>query len=128
VTGGDKSKIIMANKETVMLQVTDALLKDMTKTIVQGVNPNKVILFGSYAKGTARPDSDLDFLVIKNGPFNAERTREAEMVKLWEVCFDYNIPLDFLVYSPEEIEQWQSVPNHVIAHAIKDGKVLYERN
>ena len=110
-----------------MLQVTDELLKEMTETIVQGVNPNKIILFGSHAKGTARPDSDLDVLVVEDGPFNAGRTREAEMVKLWEVCFDYNIPLDFLVYSPEEIEQWQGVPNHVVAHAVKDGKVLYER-
>lgn len=115
-------------KETPMLQVTDELLKEMTETIVRGVSPNKIILFGSYAKGTARPDSDLDFLVVEDGPFNARRSRESEMVRLWEICFDYNIPLDFLVYSPEEIDQWKDVRNHVIAHALKDGKVLYERN
>lgn len=45
-------------KGTPMLQVTDELLKEMTETIVRGVNPSKIILFGSYAKGTARPDSD----------------------------------------------------------------------
>lgn len=117
-----------SDKEIAMLQVTDELLEEMTATIVRGVNPRKIILFGSHAKGTARPDSDLDFLVVEDGPFNHGRTRETEMVKLWEACFDYNIPLDFLVYSPEEIELWQGVTNHVIAHAIKDGKVLYERN
>lgn len=111
-----------------MLQVTSELLKDMTKTIVQGVNPRSIILFGSHATGTARPDSDLDFLVVEDGPFDARNTRESAMLKLWEICFDYNIPLDFLVYSPEEIEQWKNVSAHVIAHAIRDGKVLYERN
>lgn len=111
-----------------MLQVTTELLKDMTNTIVQGVNPRSIILFGSYARGTARPDSDLDFLVVEDGPFDALKPRESAMLKLWEVCFDYNIPLDFLVYSPEEIEQWKDVRTHVISHALKDGKVLYERN
>jgi len=112
---------------TPMLQVTDDLLKEMTETIVREINPNKIILFGSYANGTAQPDSDLDFLIVEDGPFNAQRSRESEMVKLWEVCFDYNIPLDFLVYTPEEIDQWKDVRNHVIAYALKDGKVLYER-
>lgn len=110
-----------------MLQVTDELLREMTETIVRGVNPRKIILFGSHARGTARPDSDLDFLVVEEGPFDVRRTRESEMLKLWDVCFEYNIPLDFLVYSQEEIEQWKDVRNHVIAHALKDGKVLYER-
>jgi len=50
------------------------------------------------------------------------------MVKLWEVCFDYNIPLDFLMYFPEEIDQWKDVRNHVIAHVLKDGNVLNGRS
>lgn len=111
-----------------MLQVTDQLIQEMTDIIVRGVNPRKVVLFGSHARGEARPGSDLDFLVIEDGPFGPGRAREDEMVKLWDLFFEYSVPMDFLVYSPDEIEKWQSAPNHVVAHALKDGKVLYERH
>jgi len=53
-----------------MLQVTKELLKEMTAIIVREVNPCKIILFGSHARGTARRDSDLDFLVVEDGPFS----------------------------------------------------------
>jgi predicted nucleotidyltransferase len=110
-----------------MIQVTDQLIQQMTDTIVQEIKPRKVILFGSHARGTARPDSDLDFLIVEDGPFNAQRSRRKEMARLWRLFMDYRIPLDFLVYTPEEIEERQCARNHVIAHALKDGKVLYER-
>ena len=109
-----------------MLQVTDELLNEITDIIVREVSPRKVILFGSHARGDARADSDLDFLVVEDGPFNAQRSRRAEMTRIWKVLFDYPIPMDFLVYTPEEIEKWRTSKNHVIAHALKDGKVLYE--
>jgi len=109
-----------------MLQVTDELLQEMTDIIVREVSPRKVILFGSHARGDARPDSDLDFLVVEDGPFNARRSRRAEMTRMWKVLFDYPVPMDFLIFTPEEIEKWQTSQNHVIAQAMKDGKVLYE--
>ena len=108
------------------MQVTDELLNEITDIIVREVSPRKVILFGSHARGDARADSDLDFLVVEDGPFNAQRSRRAEMTRIWKVLFDYPIPMDFLVYTPEEIEKWRTSKNHVIAHALKDGKVLYE--
>jgi uncharacterized protein len=109
-----------------MLKVTDELLKEMTNLIVREVRPRKIILFGSHARGTARPDSDLDFLVVEDGPFNAQRSRRAEMTRLWNILFDYMIPIDFLVFTPEEIEKWRPTHNHVIAHALKEGRVMYE--
>ncbi len=111
-----------------MLQVTDELLKEMTDTIVREVKPRQVILFGSHARGDARPDSDLDFLIVEDGPFDAIRSRRAEMTRLWELLFDYFIPIDFLVFTPEEMDKWKDAKNHVIAHVIKEGKVLYEAN
>lgn len=109
-----------------MLQVTEELLKEMTDLIVREVKPRKIILFGSYARGTARADSDLDFLVVEDGPFNAQRSRRAEMTRLWDIMFDYFIPIDFLVFTPQEIEQWKDTKNHVIAHALREGRMLYE--
>ena len=109
-----------------MLQVTDELLKEMTDIIVREVSPRQVILFGSHARGDAHPDSDLDFLVVEDGPFNASRSRRAEMTRMWKILFDYPIPMDFLIFTPEENEKWKTSQNHVIAQAMKDGKVLYE--
>jgi len=61
--------------------VTKTLLQEMTEKIVREINPRKVVLFGPHARGTARPVSDLDFLIIENGPFNAQRRRRAERFK-----------------------------------------------
>ena len=109
-----------------MLQLTDELLREMTDAIVREIKPRQIILFGSHARGDARPDSDLDFLVVEDGPFNAGRSRRAAMTRLSELLFDYFIPMDFLVFTPEEIEKWKDAKNHVIAHALKEGRVLYE--
>ena len=102
--------------------VTEELLKEMTEKIVREVNPRKVVLFGSYARGTARPDSDLDFLIVEDGAFNAQRSRRAEMTRFP----DLRIPIDFLVYSSEEVANWQDSKNHVIHHAMNDGRILNE--
>jgi len=110
-----------------MLQVTKELLKEMTDIIVREVNPRKIILFGSYARGTARRDSDLDFLVVEDGPFSPERSRESEMTRLWDIFFEYNIPIDFLVFTPEEVAKWGKAKNHVVAHALREGQVMYDR-
>lgn len=106
--------------------VTEELLQEMTEKIVREVNPRKVVLFGSHARGTARPDSDLDFLIIEDGPFNAQHSRRAEMARLWMLFPELRIPLDFLVYSSEEVAKWQYSKNHVIHHAMNDGRILYE--
>jgi predicted nucleotidyltransferase len=111
-----------------MLQVTKELVNEMAEIIVREVNPRKIILFGSHARGTARPDSDLDFLIVEDGPFTPQRSRESEMTRLWEILFDYNIPMDFLVFSPEEMVKWGKTKNHVIAHALHEGQVLYDRS
>lgn len=111
-----------------MLQVTDELLKEMTDIIVREVNPRKVILFGSRARGEAGPDSDLDFLIEEEEPFGPERSRHAEMTRIWKALGNYYIPIDILVFSMNEMEQWRTARNHVIARALKEGKVLYERS
>jgi predicted nucleotidyltransferase len=111
-----------------MLQVTEKLIQEMTDLIVREVKPRKIILFGSHARGTSRANSDLDFLVVEDGPFDAQRSRRAEMTRLGNIMFDYFIPIDFLVFTPQEIDEWKDVKNHVIAHALREGRTLYESN
>jgi len=106
--------------------VTEELLKEMTEKIVREVNPRKVVLFGSHARGTACTSSDLDFLVVEDGPFDARHSRRGAMTRLRTVLGEYFIPMDFLVFTPQEIEEWKDVGNHVVSHALREGITLYE--
>lgn len=111
-----------------MLRVDEELLKRMTETIVRELAPEKIVLFGSHARGTADPGSDLDFLVVAGKPFSRHHSRKEEMMRLYRRFFDYDIPLDFLLFDQEEVKRWQSVENHVIAQALSEGRTLYERH
>ena len=65
-----------------MPDLGDALLDRMIRTLVAEADPEQVILFGSRARGDARPDSDVDLLVVESEPFGAGRCRHAETVRL----------------------------------------------
>jgi len=61
--------------------ITKELLQEMTEKIVREINPRKAVLFGSHARGTARPDSSLDFLIVEDGSFIAQHSRLAEVTR-----------------------------------------------
>ena len=81
---------------------------------------SKVILFGSHARGDARPDSDLDFLVIE--PRVADH--RAEMVRLEHVLQPLRVPADVLVTTEADFEEWRDTPGTVLYDAAKEGKVF----
>ena len=109
-------------------RVDSALLQRMAAAIVAKVDPEQVILFGSHARGDAEADSDIDLLVIEAEPFGPGRDRRAEAVRLWRALAEFRVPKDILVYSSDEVEYWRDSPNHVLARALREGKVLYERS
>jgi predicted nucleotidyltransferase len=78
----------------------------------------EVILFGSYATGQAREDSDLDFVVVE--PRLAGR--RAEMVRLRQVLRPLGVPADVLVVSRDAFESWKGQPNNVLAEAARRGR------
>ena len=108
-------------------QVTDSLLSDMVQAIVAEVDPEQVILFGSRARGDARKDSDVDLVVVESAPFGKERSRRWEAVRLWRALSGLGVAKDILVYSRDEVEYWRDSLNHVLARALREGRVLYER-
>jgi predicted nucleotidyltransferase len=110
-----------------MAPATDALIQGMINVIIQAVQPCQIILFGSYAKGKVRSESDIDFLVVEDEPFSRGRSRRKEMAKLWRLLAPFKFPMDILVYSKDEVEHWRNTRNHVIAHALREGRLLYER-
>lgn len=108
-------------------KVTDSLLSDMVQAIVAEVDPEQVILFGSRARGDAREDSDVDLVVVESVPFGNGRSRRQEAVRLWRAVSGLGVAKDILVYSRDEVEYWRNSLNHILARALREGRVLYER-
>ncbi|HSS79271.1 MAG TPA: nucleotidyltransferase domain-containing protein [Thermoanaerobaculia bacterium] len=108
-------------------EVSDDLLSKMAQIIVQEVEPERIILFGSHARGEARPDSDVDLLVIEQEGFGKQRSRRREAALLWRALAHFPVSKDILVYSQKEAAAWRDSPGHFLARAMREGKVLYER-
>lgn len=99
----------------------------MVRSIVDEVDPEKVILFGSRGRGDAGADSDVDLLVIEAEPFGPDRNKHQEMLRLGRALREFRVPKDILVFSNEEVEYWHDSLNHVLARALREGRILYER-
>jgi len=112
-----------ANREP----VTDALLDRMVQAIVEEVDPDQIILFGSRGRGEEREDSDIDLIVVEAESFGPERSRHQELVRLYHAVAGFPVPADLLVFSHEDVDYWRDSLNHVLARALREGKVLYER-
>ncbi len=110
-----------------MVPVTDELLDEMARAIVAAVDPEQVILFGSRARGEAREDSDVDLIVIEAEPFGPGRSRIDEAKRLYKAASRFGVPKDILVFTLAEVDYWRDSLNHVLARALREGKVLYER-
>ena len=110
-----------------MIPVTERLLGEMVQAIVAEVDPEQVILFGSRARGDDRENSDIDLIVVEAEPFGPGRSRHKELVRLYHALAGFHVPADVLVYSHEDIDYWRDSLNHVLARALREGKVLYER-
>ncbi|MDE0124565.1 MAG: nucleotidyltransferase domain-containing protein [Bryobacterales bacterium] len=112
---------------TGMEPVTEELLGRMVRLIVNEVDPEKVILFGSRGRGDATPESDVDLVVIEAGAFDETRSRLREEARLYKVLAGVRVRKDILVYSAEDVDYWRDSLNYVLARALREGRVLYER-
>ncbi len=110
-----------------MIPVTDDLLQNMVRAIVDEVDPEQVILFGSRGRGDHREKSDIDLIVIEAEPFGPERSRHREMLRLNRAVRGAPVPVDILVYSKDDVDYWRDSLNYVLARALREGRVLYER-
>ena len=104
-------------------EVTEDLLEEIVQRIVRVVDPEKFILFGSRARGESRVHSDLDVLVI----MESTEPRCQRSIPLFGALSDIMIPMDILVYTPEEVREWSNVRQAFPTTAVREGKVLYER-
>lgn len=105
-----------------MTSVYALQVKVAVENLVRNFAPEKIILFGSAARGTLGPDSDLDFLIIKKDLSSnpLERMRQARRAA------DAKAPCDFLVLTPEEFVQRIQWEDPFYTSIMETGKVLYD--
>jgi predicted nucleotidyltransferase len=95
-------------------------VRSLVKQIKQRYSPEKIILFGSAAKGKIHKTSDIDMLIIKK-----TRRRFIDRISDVLLCCDYSIPFEPLVYTPNEIKKCISAGDYFIQDILYQGKVLY---
>ena len=103
--------------------VNEAVLAEVVRRLVDAVDPDRIILFGSRARGNSRPDSDVDLMIVKASNDPSHR----RVIPAYEALSGLGVPKDILWYTPQEVEDWAGVRNHVISRALREGKVLYEK-
>lgn len=100
------------------------LLDKINKQLVAHYDPDKIILFGSAAKGQLRPDSDIDILVI--GRFSGlQSLRGEDLHGFWH---SLPVRVDVLYFTAKEVEQHCLLPNSFVKSALSSGKIIFEKN
>ena len=89
--------------------------------IVEKFKPQRIILFGSYARGNPHPESDVDMLVIMDTPLS-------EVGQAIQICqqIEYRFGLDLIVYAPAHLAERLKMGDWFLRDALREGKVLYE--
>ncbi len=105
--------------------VSEKIIKEATKRLVEKFHPERVFLFGSYARGTADEHSDVDFLVI-NRP-GKKYNRLSMMVEMDRTLGGLGIARDIVVVTKDEFEEDKDIPGTIARYAVKEGRLLYER-
>jgi len=99
-----------------------AAIHQITNRIARRFKPDKIVLFGSHARGNTGPDSDVDILVIM--PVNGSRRKTQVNIR----CEIHDIPVakDIVVVTPSEAERQQHLAGTIVRPAMQEGHILYE--
>ena len=103
------------------IDTDDALVRDVVAQVVAEADPLRVVLFGSRAMGTARPDSDIDLLVVM--PDGTERRRSAARIASRLPIYDVDV--DLLVATPAVLARHADEPGFVYRTVLRSGRDIY---
>jgi predicted nucleotidyltransferase len=106
------------------LRIPISAIRAVAQQIAERFQPEKVLLFGSYAYGTPRPASDVDLLVVMNTPLRSRQQR----LEISRALSPRPFPLDIIVRTPQELEERLAMGDLFLQEVIARGKVLYERD
>ena len=100
------------------------VVQKMVRRIVDRFDPEKVYLFGSHGRGDARPDSDVDLMVVMSvGKSGKRETR----IDIRVALHDIPVAKDVFVVTPEELIRYQDVPGTLVQPALREGGLLYDK-
>lgn len=101
----------------------DSTLKKAIEIIIQSVDPDKIILFGSRAKGDNKKDSDYDICVIKKDVSHRRKVAQ----QIYRFLYSVGVPVDIIVETPEKFEELKDNPFMIYKEISKSGRVVYEK-
>jgi predicted nucleotidyltransferase len=101
-----------------------AKIAAMVRRIVERFDPEQIILFGSHARGTARPDSDVDLLIV----MPVAGSKRAKQVEIRRALHEFRIPKDIIVTTPQDFAWRKDIPGTIERPAAREGKVLHARS
>ena len=101
--------------------ITPAKIDRIVQRLVRRFHPEKVILFGSWARGDAGANSDVDLLVVM--PVNGSRRRK--VVEMLAALNDIPLPVDVVLATPQEFVDHADIVGTIVYPAVREGKVLY---
>ncbi len=101
----------------------ERVIDQMVLRIVDRFNPERIILFGSAARGDAGPDSDVDLLVV----MPVEGSRREKAVEIGVAVNDIRVPKDIVVTTPEDFEWRKEIVGTIERPAAREGRLVYAR-
>ncbi|MFH1021923.1 MAG: nucleotidyltransferase domain-containing protein [Planctomycetota bacterium] len=106
-----------------MTPIDDPMAMTIAGMIRDAVRPDRIILFGSRARGDARCGSDYDIMIV--GPSSFPRWRRTPLI--YRLLAGLGVSKDVLWWTPEEVKEWEGVKSHFISSVLHEGIVLYEK-
>ena len=104
-----------------MNTIRDDILKEIIKRVVDVAHPERIIMFGSAARGEMGPNSDVDLLVIKNGEYDQSLLAGDIYMNLHGI----KQAVDVILVTPEQVERYRNTHCLIIAPALRDGREIY---
>ena len=98
-------------------------IREVARRMGLAADAERVVLFGSHARGEAHENSDVDLMIIAESTLpRFKRSR-----KLYKLLRPHPFAMDLVVYTPEEVARARTCPVSFVSMALREGKVLYER-
>jgi uncharacterized protein len=98
-------------------------IKKMVHRLVDCFDPDQIILFGSHARGTSGPDSDVDLLVI----MPVDGSMRSLRIEMRVALHGINRPNDIILATPDQVSRRKNIIGTILYPALKEGQVLYAR-